>query len=121
MLALVALVLSLVSNTASAQQKGVELRGTTYLSLPEKQFGGPTTDAVIRIGQINVQGDTFDLTGEVSYNSAAYPLHLTGNFYKSGIGSSEDEVITAQDAGGTFAVVHAALRRDPAPEVLLVN
>jgi hypothetical protein len=98
-----------------------EISGLTYLDVPAKQFGGLTTTSTLRLDQVDVKDSTLEMLGELRYGNAAYPIHLTGTFYQSQLGQPSDKVATVRDLNDQFKVLHMAVRRNPAPEALLVN
>lgn len=113
----------LVSNAAFASQGAgsAQLGGVTYLDVPARELGGPTTPSSLQVDSLSVQNSELDLRGQVAYNGTQYPLHLTGTFFKSVLGSASDRVVEATDISKNFTVLQVAVRKNPPVEALLVN
>ncbi len=88
------------------------LSGVTYLNMPEKRFGGKTTQCKLAITNFNLNKNKFSLSGIVLYSNRNYPLNIEGTLYKSRIGKN-NFVALAKDTTNTFDVLHFSILFNP--------
>ncbi len=101
----------LFTSKAYAQNFPV-LSGITYLNMPEKTFGGKTTQCKLTITNFNLNKNKFSLSGIVSYSNRNYPLNIEGTLYKSRIGKNNFVALT-KDTTNTFDVLHFSILFNP--------
>ncbi len=96
------------------------LNGITYLNMPEKTFGGKTTECKLTITNLNLNNNKLNLSGILSYSSRNYYLNIEGTLYKSRIGK-DNFVALAKDTTNTFNVLHLSILFNPNPHFLITK
>lgn len=91
----------------------IAANGTTYLSVPLTELGGPTTTAMMTITSLVVYDEYLDMAGQVHYAGVNYPFALTGDLYDSNLGTAGDIVAELRDTTRTFDSLYFALRQQP--------
>ena len=124
----VLLVLSLLSlisllpvlSSRAYEETYPSLNGITYLNMPEKTFGGKTTECKLTITNLNLNNNKLNLSGILSYSSRNYYLNIEGTLYKSRIGKN-NFVALAKDTTNTFNVLHLSILFNPNPHFLITK
>ncbi len=96
------------------------LNGITYLNMPEKTFGGKTTECKLTITNLNLNNNKLNLSGILSYSSRNYYLNIEGTLYKSRIGK-DNFVALAKDTTHTFNILHLSILFNPNPHFLITK
>ncbi len=91
----------------------IGVAGVTYLNVPLTELAGITTTASLTINSMTVYDEYMDLNGTVSYGNTTYAFALTGDLYKSNLGTAGDVVAELQDTTDTFEVLYFAVRQQP--------
>ncbi len=88
------------------------INGITYLNMPEKTFGGKTTECKLTITNLNINNNKLNLSCILSYSNGNYYLNIEGTLYKSRIGK-DNFVALAKDTTNTFNVLHLSILFNP--------
>ncbi len=117
------LILTLVSpifTEISYAQNVSVLSGVTYINMPEKVFGGKTTDCKLIITDFNIKTNKFTLRATLSYLGRSYPLYIQGKLYRSRIGK-DNFVALAKDTTNNFNVLHFSILFNPSKHFLFTK